>query len=211
MALALIVLAIGSVLAGYVGVPAALGGHNEIEHYLAPSFAAHQGGQGKRAEQGEPAGVGPNFSSAEGAEQGRQGEQGLSEMALMSVSILVAFAGIGIAWYFFLRNPASADAVAEAAAPVHTLLENKYYVDEIYDAAIVEPIVSVSRGALWKVADATIIDGAVNGAGWVVNTSAGLLRRLQTGSVRVYAASILLGVVTVLGYYIWHFGQAASF
>jgi len=45
----------------------------------------------------------------------------------------------------------------------------------------------------------------------VVNTSAGLLLRLQTGSVRVYAASILLGVVTVLGYYIWHFGQAASF
>ena len=132
-------------------------------------------------------------------------------MALMSVSILVAFAGIGIAWYFFLRNPSAADAVAEAAGPAHTLLLNKYYVDEIYDAAIVEPIVSVSRGALWKVADATVIDGAVNGAGWVVNTSAGLLRRLQTGSVRVYAASILLGVVMVLGYYIWHFGQAASF
>jgi len=129
----------------------------------------------------------------------------------MSVSILVAFAGIGIAWYFFLRSPASADAVAQAAGPVHTLLENKYYVDELYDATIVEPIVSVSRGALWQVADATVIDGAVNGAGWVVNTSAGLLRRLQTGSVRVYAASILLGVVMVLGYYIWHFGQAASF
>jgi NADH-quinone oxidoreductase subunit L len=219
MALALIVLAIGSVLAGYVGVPAALGGHNEIEHYLAPSFSAHHaeaavvGPNFSSAERGAggahaegAAGVGPNFSSAEAHEGG-----GLSETALMSVSILVAFAGIGIAWYFFLRNPASADAVAEAAGPVHTLLENKYYVDELYDATIVEPIVSVSRGALWKVVDATVIDGAVNGAGWVVNTSAGLLRRLQTGSVRVYAASILLGVVMVLGYYIWHFGQAASF
>jgi NADH-quinone oxidoreductase subunit L len=205
MALALIVLAIGSVLAGYVGVPAALGGHNEIEHYLAPSFVVHQGrAEGAHAE--GTAGVGPNFSSAESGHEG-----GLSEMALMSVSILVAFAGIGIAWYFFLRSPASADAVAEAAGPVHTLLENKYYVDELYDATIVEPIVSVSRGALWKVVDATVIDGAVNGAGWVVNTSAGLLRRLQSGSVRVYAASILLGVVMVLGYYIWHFGQAASF
>ena len=216
MALALIVLAIGSVLAGYVGVPAVLGGHNEIEHYLAPSFAAHLRRGAQRAE-------GANLSSAEARREGGEASPpkparltsgeggGLSEMALMSVSILVAFAGIGIAWYFFLRNPASADAVAEAAAPVHTLLENKYYVDEIYDATIVEPIVSVSRGALWKVADATIIDGAVNGAGWVVNTSAGLLRRLQTGSVRVYAASILLGVVMVLGYYIWHFGQAASF
>ncbi len=218
MALALIVLAIGSVLAGYVGVPAALGGHNKIEHYLAPSFAAHRAsavvgpnfssaeGAAEGAHAEGAAGVGPNFSSADGGHEG-----GLSEMALMSVSILVAFAGIGIAWYFFLRSPASADAVAEAAGPVHTLLENKYYVDELYDATIVEPIVSVSRGALWKVVDATVIDGAVNGAGWVVNTSAGLLRRLQTGSVRVYAASILLGVVMVLGYYIWHFGQAASF
>jgi NADH-quinone oxidoreductase subunit L len=223
MALVLIVLAIGSVLAGYVGVPAALGGHNEIEHYLAPSFVAHGSVEGAlRAEgQGEGAAVvGPNLSSAEGAERSESAEArsshegeggGLSETALMSVSILVALAGIGIAWYFFLRNPRAADRVAEAAAPVHTLLLNKYYVDEMYDAAIVEPIVSVSRGALWKVVDAEIIDGAVNGAGWVVSTTAGLLRRLQTGSVRVYAASLLLGVVVVLGYYMWRFGQLASF
>jgi NADH-quinone oxidoreductase subunit L len=218
MALALIVLAIGSVLAGYVGVPAALGGHNEIEHYLAPSFAAHraEGAEGAKGAEGAEGAKGAEGTGearlAEAGSTHQAGEGGgLSEMALMSVSILVAFAGIGIAWYFFLRSPASADAVAEAAGPVHTLLEHKYYVDEIYDATIVEPIVSMSRGALWKVADATIIDGAVNGTGWVVNASAGLLRRLQTGSVRVYAASILLGVVVVLGYYVWHFGQAASF
>ena len=75
MALALIVLAIGSVLAGYVGVPAALGGHNEIEHYLAPSFAAHQGERGRHAEQGEPAVVGPNFSSAEAGRTRRAGQE----------------------------------------------------------------------------------------------------------------------------------------
>jgi NADH-quinone oxidoreductase subunit L len=218
MALALIVLAIGSVLAGYVGVPAALGGHNEIEHYLAPSFAAH-GSVSATAEEAKVAEGAEGTGEARLAEaphaEGEPGAKaeggGLSEKALMAISILVALAGIGIAWYFFLSNPAAADSVAHAAAPVHTLLENKYYVDEIYDATIVEPIVSVSRGALWKVVDATVIDGAVNGAGWVVNTSASLLRRLQTGSVRVYAASILLGVVMVLGYYIWHFGQAASF
>ena len=51
----------------------------------------------------------------------------------------------------------------------------------------------------------------MNGAGSVVNASAGLLRRLQTGSVRVYAASFMLGVVMVLGYYIWRFGQTTSF
>ena len=63
MALALIVLAIGSVLAGYVGVPAALGGHNEIEHYLAPSFAAH-GSAARAAARGGRAG--PNFVRPKG-------------------------------------------------------------------------------------------------------------------------------------------------
>ena len=56
---------------------------------------------------------------------------------------------------------------------MHDLLLNKYYVDEIYDAAIVEPIVNVSRGGLWKIVDAEIIDGAVNGAGSFVNAGAG--------------------------------------
>jgi NADH-quinone oxidoreductase subunit L len=213
MALALIVLAIGSVVAGYVGVPAALGGHNEIEHYLAPSFAARGAAE-------SPVGQGFSPAAAEGlapaAEGGHAGEAGhpegtLSEAALMGISIAVALGGIGIAWYFFMANPKAADSVAESAGPVHDLLLNKYYVDEIYDAAIVEPIVNVSRGGLWKIVDAEIIDGAVNGAGSFVSLGSGLLRRLQTGSVRVYAASFMLGVVTVLGYYVWRFVQTTNF
>jgi NADH-quinone oxidoreductase subunit L len=206
MALALIVLAIGSVVAGYVGVPEALGGHNEIEHYLAPSFAAHGAavaGDAQPAEAGHAEAAAAAHSSGEGG--------GLSEAALMGISIAVALAGIGIAWYFFMANPKAADSVAESAGPVHDLLLNKYYVDEIYDAAIVEPIVDVSRGGLWKIVDAEIIDGAVNGAGSFVSLGAGLLRRLQTGSVRVYAASLMLGVVTVLGYYVWRFVQTTTF
>jgi NADH-quinone oxidoreductase subunit L len=130
---------------------------------------------------------------------------------LMAVSIAIALGGIGLAWYFFVRSPGSADAAAAAAAPMHRLLLNKYYVDELYDAAIVRPTVGVSRGLLWKVVDAEVIDGAVNGAGAVVQTGAGWLRRLQTGSVRVYAVSVLLGVVLVLGYYVWRYGQTATF
>jgi NADH-quinone oxidoreductase subunit L len=206
MALALIVLAIGSVVAGYVGVPEALGGHNEIEHYLAPSFAAHAAAVAGDAQAGEP---GHAEAAANEHSSGEGG--GLSEAALMGISIAVALGGIGIAWYFFMANPKAADSVAESAGPVHDVLLNKYYVDEIYDAAIVEPIVSVSRGGLWKIVDVEIIDGAVNGAGSFVSLGAGLLRRLQTGSVRVYAASLMLGVVTVLGYYVWRFVQTTTF
>ncbi len=134
-----------------------------------------------------------------------------TELSLMAVSIALAFAGIGLAWFFFVKSPGSADGVAAAAGPLHTLLLNKYYIDELYDAVIVRPIVAISRGVLWKVVDAEVIDGAVNGAGSVVETGATWLRRFQTGSVRVYAASILLGVVLVLGYYVWRFGQVATF
>jgi NADH-quinone oxidoreductase subunit L len=217
MALALIVLAIGSVVAGYVGVPAALGGSNAIEHYLEPSFHARasvplHGAEGAvpSAERSE-APYASEASAPHGAEGAVPHHDTGTELALMGVSIALAFAGIGLAWFFFVRSPGSAERVADAAAPVHRLLLNKYYVDELYDAAIVRPTVGLSRGLLWKVVDAEVIDGAVNGAGAVVETGASWLRRLQTGSVRVYAASVLLGVVLVLGYYVWRYGQTVTF
>ena len=220
MALALIVLAIGSVVAGYVGVPAALGGSNRIEHFLEPSFTAERPSTsppGERSEPGLPAAQSAAAPLAERSEASSLGELSepahseATEFALMGVSIAVAFIGIGIAWYFFVSRPSAADAVAASAAPVHRLLLHKYYIDELYDAAIVQPVVTFSRGTLWKIVDAELIDGAVNGAGAFVNARATLLRRLQTGSVRVYAASLTLGVVLVLGYYAWRIAQVGSF
>ncbi|HEX7088424.1 MAG TPA: NADH-quinone oxidoreductase subunit L [Vicinamibacterales bacterium] len=187
MALALIVLAIGSVVAGFVGVPPVLGGGNAIEHYLEPSFGVH--------------------APAHAAAAAGHG----TELALMALSVGVGVLGIGLAWHFFLRAPQAAGRVAESAAPLHRLLLHKYYVDELYDAVIVRPLVALSRGVLWKGVDAGVIDGAVNGAGGIVQIGAAWLRRLQTGSVRVYAASLMLGVVLVLGYYVWRYGQTAAF
>jgi len=80
---------------------------------------------------------------------------------------------------------------------------NKYYVDEAYDAAIVQPIRIISEEGLWRGVDVHVIDGAVNGVGEAVGGASELLRRLQTGSVRAYAASLFLGVVLIVGYYLW--------
>jgi len=170
MAFVLIVLAIGSVFAGYVNV----GGR--FEHFLEPSFAP---------------------------ESVREVADTSAEIPLMIVSIVVAFAGIGLATYYFLKNRRAADAVAARFAGLYRLLLNKYYVDEIYDAAIVQPIRIASEDGLWKVVDVRVIDGAVNGAGEIVGGSSELMRRLQTGSVRAYAASLFVGVVLILGYYLW--------
>jgi len=86
---------------------------------------------------------------------------------------------------------------------VHRLLLNKYFVDEAYDAVIVQPIYRVSERGLWKIVDAGLIDGAVNTAGESVSGWSAVLRLLQTGSIRAYALSIFVGVVVILGYYVW--------
>ena len=176
MAIALIVLAAGSVVAGYAGWPSILGGGDWFARYLEPSF-----------------GVVP---IEEAAAHGLEG-------TLMLVSIAVAFAGIGIASYFFLKNRRAADAMADRFGGLQRLLLNKYYVDEIYDATVVQPIRIVSEEGLWKVVDVKLIDAAVNGVGQTVAGSSALLRRVQTGSVRAYAASVFFGVVAILGYYLW--------
>jgi NADH-quinone oxidoreductase subunit L len=105
--------------------------------------------------------------------------------------------------FFFLNNRRAADALADRFSGLQRLLLNKYYVDEIYDATIVQPIRIVSEAGLWKVIDVKVIDAAVNGVGQTVSGSSDLLRRLQTGSVRAYAASVFFGVVAILGYYLW--------
>ncbi len=192
MTMPLIALAVGSVLAGYVGVPHALGGHNQLEQFLHPSFAPFEThGPAEAGAAHEPAAV---AGHADDAARERL------ELTLMGVSTLLAFTGIGLAAFFFLRRPQAADAAARSAAPVYKLLLNKYWVDEIYDATIVHPIRRGSEGVLWKGVDVGVIDGAVNGVGYFVRGAAGALRLLQTGSVRMSAASLFAGVLLVLGY-----------
>jgi NADH-quinone oxidoreductase subunit L len=191
MAIALVVLAVGAVLAGYVGVPGVLGGANRIERFLEPSFVA-----------GQPAGGTALRAGAAGESHGETGDAAL-EGRLMLTSTLGAFAGIGIAWLFFLKRRDLADAAARRFHGLHQLLLRKYYVDEIYDAAIVQPIRIVSEEVLWKGVDATVIDGAVNGAGVTVRGASGWLRLVQTGSIRAYAASLMAGVLLILGYLLW--------
>lgn len=210
MAIPLIVLAIGSIVAGYVGWPHAFGGSNPIERFLDPSF--HVSESARRVEtlgaDAAPAGTGgERFRIVSVEEQGREreaGEQGESpELLLMAISSGIALAGIALAWYFWIRNRAAADAMSRRMHGLHSLLLHKYYVDEIYDAAIVQPIRLVSTGGLWKGVDAGLIDGAVNGVGQTVRAGSGGLRRAQTGSVRTYAASLFLGVVLILGWYLF--------
>ena len=179
MALALIVLAAGSVVAGYIGIPHALGGHNALGTWLAPAFTV----PGMEAE----------IAEADVA----------LELTLMVVSSAIALLGIGLAAFIWLKRREIAAAAARNFAGVHRLLLHKYYVDEVYDATVVQPIRVLSQDGLWRGFDVQVIDGAVNGAASIVGAAASAMRRLQTGSVRAYASSVFVGAVLILGYYLW--------
>ena len=201
MALALIVLAIGSVAAGYIGIPHALGGNNALATWLEPAFetqaAATAPVAADVATPAEPA-VGGGGHSAEAAH-----DEVALERTLMGVSIAIAILGIVVATAIWLRRRQFADSMARTFGPVYRLLLNKYYVDELYDATIVQPIKIVSQEGLWRGMDVRLVDGAVNGAGQVVGALSAVLRLFQTGSVKAYAAGTFLGAVAILAFYLW--------
>ena len=198
MTVPLIILAAGSVVAGFVGVPAALGGANRIEHFLEPAIYA--GGHG-------PAPI-PHASYA-------------VEYALMGLSVALAAAGIFYAYRRYWTGP-TRDAALAGSRAYRTLL-NKYYVDEIYDATAVSGTVRGGEG-LYRF-DQKVVDGAVNGSASLTRLSGDLsdlsdqnlvdravnlvaeilaaastrFRRLQTGLFQNYALLMLFAVVLLAG------------
>jgi NADH-quinone oxidoreductase subunit L len=174
MLIPLVILAVFSLLAGYVGVPEFLGGGNQIEHYLASTLPSP-------IEESEPA-------------------SHTTEALVMGASVGVGLLGLFLAYMCYAARPALPDRMVGAVPGVYRVLTRKYYVDEIYDATMVWPLVRVSKDFLWKVVDTMMIDGGVNGMGRAVQGLAGGLRHMQTGYVRTYAGWILVGGVLVMAW-----------
>ena len=123
------------------------------------------------------------------------------EITMMAFSMAVAIAGIYMAYKFYMKRPELPEKVTEKIPVIYDLVYHKYYVDEIYDAAVVEPIKNGSE-FLWHGVDETVIDGAVNGSATTVGWLSSQLRKLETGFVQSYALAILIGAVLVTGYLI---------
>jgi NADH-quinone oxidoreductase subunit L len=177
----LIVLAFFSVVAGYLSWPKAWGGGERFDAYLEPVFARSEALL--RAETLHPA------------------VHSLSELGLMAISVVVVLAGILLAWWFYLRSPEQPRRLAARFAGLYQLLVRKYYVDEFYNWLIVRPIVKGSEKILWQATDAGAIDSLmVQGTADATAGAGGILRRIQSGNLRSYAAWVLLGAVLWLGY-----------
>jgi len=125
------------------------------------------------------------------------------EWALMGISVLIAFIGIFFAWWLYQSNPYLHHTIRKDLGIIHTIIYNKYYVDEIYYYTIVLPGRLFSEFFLWKVFDMYVIDGIVNGVGLLTRGVSSIIRRLQTGDVLNYAMIIVAGVIVILAYYMF--------
>jgi NADH-quinone oxidoreductase subunit L len=118
------------------------------------------------------------------------------DMTLVVISVAAGFAGIFLAWLMYIAQPRLADSLSIKG--LYTLVYNKYFVDEVYDATVVKPLVGGSRVLLWRVADVGMIDGIVNGIGARARDVGAVLRSLQSGNIRSYAAWVVFGSVLLI-------------
>jgi NADH-quinone oxidoreductase subunit L len=120
------------------------------------------------------------------------------DFSLVAISVIAGLIGISLAYLMYVVKPGMADGIASNAKGLYNLVYNKYFVDEMYDVAVVKPLVIGSRDVLWKGVDAGFIDGTVNGVGERAQGLGSILRLLQSGNIRSYATWVLLGSVLVI-------------
>ncbi len=120
------------------------------------------------------------------------------DFSLVLISVVAGVAGIGLAYAMYIVKPGLADSISSSLGGLYRLVYNKYYVDEIYAATVVKPIVSGSRVVLWRGVDAGLIDGAVNGVGSRSQGLGSLLKCFQSGNIRSYATWVLFGSVVLV-------------
>ncbi len=127
---------------------------------------------------------------------------GSSAYALLILSVIVAIAGVLLAWLIYRSRPVRVEAIGRPRNWLHALVSNKYYVDELYGLLFVRPLLALARFCAHAF-DLGFVDAIVNGLGRVVLGWAGAMRRLQTGYVMNYALMTLLGAVVVVGVLLW--------
>jgi NADH-quinone oxidoreductase subunit L len=190
MTVPLILLAILSTVGGWVAAPHLIGGTDYFEKFLHPVFATYA-----------PAAV----AGAEGSAEALEAPGMILLHALTGWPVLIALVGLLVAWWFYIKSPQTPKKLADSLRAPYTVLLRKYYVDELYNAVIIQPLLWISTNVLWHVVDETVIDGTVDGVARVARESGSELREIQSGNARSYATWVVIGAVgvTVLMIGLW--------
>jgi NADH-quinone oxidoreductase subunit L len=184
MLVPLVILAILSIFGGWVALPPYWGGQDYFKLFLTPVFSSSW----DLATKLHPDWIEPAHSL---------------ELQMTGIAVAVALIGFLIAWYVYILKPELPKKIAQSFRPIHQLLLQKYYVDELYEAVIIGPCVWLSRNVLWKIIDVGLIDGTVNGLAFLSRGVGGGLRHIQGGNTRSYAAWVVVGAVAVTLFFVW--------
>jgi len=195
MVIPLAILAVLSVIGGYVGVPGSLGGNNQFDKFLGPVF--HTTAPGQNTAMGEK-------GAPEQETEGPEPKTGAStELMFTAISVAAALLGFGLAWLLYYRSPQLPDKIAASFAGGYQTLLHKYYVDELYAALFVKPLIDGSTQILWQDVDRKIIDAAVNDSADGARHVSDEARHMQSGNIRSYAGWIAAGSAVVIAFMIW--------
>ena len=180
MTIPLMVLAFCSIFGGWFAAPHLIGGIDYFQKFLEPVFSTYA-----------PPAAEPGHVIAE-----QVASPGMEFVkAITGIPVIVAVLGLLLAWWLYIKNPETPKRLAQSLRGLYLLVFNKYYMDEIYGALIVRPLIWISTNVLWHGVDEGIIDGLVNGSARAARASGGRLRQLQSGNTRSYASWVLIGVL----------------
>jgi NADH-quinone oxidoreductase subunit L len=188
MLVPLMILAALSIVGGWLAAPAFWGAPDYFARFLEPVFAQ---------------GSAPESGAAEAAAHAL-------ETPLAIVAVITALLGFGIAHWLYIRKPGKPAELAKSMKGAYTTLFNKYYVDELYAAVVVKPLLWLSSKVLWQTIDVQMIDGAVNGIARGTTEVGDNLRHAQSGNTRSYAVWVIIGALMVIAIIFWPYLKPAA-
>ena len=174
------ILAVLSVVGGWVSY------HHTFENFLAPVF--HDA----------VAAPLPDHPAGESA-----GEESGKEILFMGISVAAAGAGLFLAWLLYCRRPELPQRIVQRIPSLYQLVLHKYYVDELYAALFVKPLLEGSSKLLWHGIDQHVIDAGVDGSADAARQVSDTMRHMQSGNVRSYAGWVAFGAALVIAYMVW--------
>jgi NADH-quinone oxidoreductase subunit L len=189
MTVPLMILALLSFAGGWIGVPHSLHGSDRFGTFLSPVIQTVT----------PEAGAEMTSSPAEGAAS----EESSTELAFTIVSVTIAALGFVLAWYLYYKRPDLPPKMAKAAGGLYTLVLNKYKIDELYGAVIIQPLILLSTNVFWKGIDKGLIDGAVDGGAAGAQETSDAMRQMQSGNIRSYAGWVAVGATAVIAFMVW--------
>jgi NADH-quinone oxidoreductase subunit L len=181
MVVPLMILALLSLVGGWIGVPHVLHGSDHFGSFLSPVFTA-------------------TAAVAEGAEE--QGEA-TTELAFTAISVAIGLLGLLAAWWLYYKRPELPGKMAKAAGGLYIFVLEKYKMDELYGAVFIQPLIALSSNVFWKGIDRGLIDGVVDGSAAGAREVSDEMRHMQSGNIRSYAGWVAVGAAAVIAFMVW--------